>query len=196
MIRTPLLATVLLAASAATLAACGSSSSTATAPPPPASTAPAADTGSGAGAGGSGSLSTTTSSLGKIVVDGTGMTVYVYDMDTKGTTASACTGACLSLWPPVEVTGTPQVSGVSGTVATITAPDGGKQLTIDGWPIYTYASDKAAGDVNGQGVGGVWWAVSPDGSKITGSGGSTGSTGTTGTTGSTGSGSTGGGGGW
>jgi predicted lipoprotein with Yx(FWY)xxD motif len=181
MIRTTVLATTLIA-SAAALAACGSSSST-TATAPPSSSAPAdsgaaAGSGSGtaAGSGSGASLAVASTSLGKVVVDGQGMTVYVYDMDTKGATASACTGACASLWPAVEVTGTPQVSGVSGTVGTIKATDGGEQLTIDGWPVYTYASDTAAGDVNGQGVGGIWWAVGPDGAKIT-SGGGTGSAG-------------------
>lgn len=112
-------------------------------------------------------LSTASSSLGRIVVDGKGMTVYYYGKDTKGETASACTGACLTQWPPVTASGTPKVTGISGAVGTIDGPSGGKQVTIDGLPIYLFAGDSKAGDVNGQLLGNAWWAVAPDGSKIT-----------------------------
>jgi len=57
------------------------------------------------------------------------------------------------------------VSGVTGTVGTITGVDGKLQVTVDGRPIYTYAADRKAGDVTGQDVGGVWYAVNPDGSE-------------------------------
>jgi predicted lipoprotein with Yx(FWY)xxD motif len=115
-----------------------------------------------------GDLAVADSSLGQIVVDGDGMTVYVFDTDTQGSDASACTGQCAEKWPAVETTSdAPSVEGVTGEVATITGIDGGKQLTIDGWPIYTYAGDSAAGDVTGQGVGGIWWAISPSGDRIT-----------------------------
>jgi predicted lipoprotein with Yx(FWY)xxD motif len=131
-------------------------------------------TASSPSAGGAGSsstagdkLSTATTSLGKIVVDGTGMTVYYYGQDTKGETSSTCTGACASQWPAVTASGTPTVTGVTGTVGTIAGPNGTKQVTIDGLPIYTYAGDSKAGDVNGQLIGNAWWAVAPDGSKIT-----------------------------
>jgi predicted lipoprotein with Yx(FWY)xxD motif len=121
-----------------------------------------------AGASASGDLAVADSSLGQIVVDGDGMTVYVFDTDTQGSNASACTGQCAEKWPAVETTSdAPSVEGVTGQVATITGIDGGKQLTINGWPIYTYAGDSAAGDVAGQGVGGIWWAISPNGDKIT-----------------------------
>jgi predicted lipoprotein with Yx(FWY)xxD motif len=112
-------------------------------------------------------LSTATSPLGTIVVDGKGMTVYYYAKDTKGETASACTGQCLAQWPPVTASGTPSVTGVTGTVGTIDGANGTRQVTIDGLPIYYFAGDSAAGDVKGQLVGNAWWAVAPDGSKIT-----------------------------
>jgi predicted lipoprotein with Yx(FWY)xxD motif len=114
-------------------------------------------------------LSTASSTLGQIVVDGKGMTVYVYDKDTKGATSSACTGACATNWPAVTTTSaTPKVDGVSGTVGTIPAAGGAKQITLNGWPLYTYAGDSAAGQVTGQGLQGVWWVVSPSGDKNTG----------------------------
>jgi predicted lipoprotein with Yx(FWY)xxD motif len=112
-------------------------------------------------------LATATTSLGSVVVDGTGMTVYVFDKDTKGATSSACAGGCAATWPAVETdSATPSVTGVTGTVGTITGTDGKLQVTLDGLPLYTFASDSAAGDVKGQGVGGIWWVVAPDGSKI------------------------------
>lgn len=113
------------------------------------------------------SLATASTSLGTVVVDSAGMTVYFYGPDTKGETTSACTGACAVQWPPVTTSGTPHVTGVTGPVGTIAGPNGTKQVTLDGLPIYTYAGDSAKGDVNGQLVGNVWWAVTPAGAKIT-----------------------------
>lgn len=114
-------------------------------------------------------------SLGQIVTNGQGMTVYRYDMDTANSGKSSCTGSCASAWPPVTVSGsgTPTVAGVSQSlVGEITRDDGTKQLTLAGWPLYTYAGDSAAGSTSGQGVGGVWWAVTPAGAKAAaGSGG-------------------------
>lgn len=116
--------------------------------------------------GAAGALSTASTSLGTIVVDGAGMTAYFYDLDKKGESASACTGGCSSAWPAITTTSsTPSVAGVTGTVGTIAGPDGARQITIDGLPIYRYAGDAAKGDVSGQGSGGVWWAVNPDGTE-------------------------------
>jgi predicted lipoprotein with Yx(FWY)xxD motif len=125
-------------------------------------------------------LSTATTSLGTVLVDGRGLTVYVFDKDTKGATTSACSGACASQWPAVDATSaTPKVDGVTGTVGTITGVDGKLQVTVNGWPLYTFAGDSSAGDVTGQGVGGLWWVVGPDGNKMgaaSGSGSTSGST--------------------
>jgi predicted lipoprotein with Yx(FWY)xxD motif len=57
-------------------------------------------------------------------------------------------------------------------LGTITTPDGKKQLTINGMPVYYYQKDKAAGDITGQGVGGVWYLVAPSGEMITAPAGS------------------------
>ena len=106
-------------------------------------------------------------SFGKIVVDGNGRTVYVFDKDAEG--KSNCEGDCLAKWPAVVAgTGTPQVDGVEASlVGTITRPDGTKQVTLAGHPLYLFASDSKAGETDGQGFGGIWWVVSPDGKKIT-----------------------------
>ncbi|WP_298860732.1 hypothetical protein [uncultured Microbacterium sp.] len=116
-----------------------------------------------------GGLAVADSSLGKIVVDGEGMTAYMFDKDTQGTKTSACTGACLSQWPPIlSDSATPKADGVTGTLSTIDTPDGKHQVTLDGWPLYTFAGDSAKGDVNGQGVKDIWWVLSPAGEKIGG----------------------------
>ncbi|GAB3794409.1 hypothetical protein GCM10028798_00990 [Humibacter antri] len=115
-------------------------------------------------------LSTASTALGTVVVDGKGLTVYVFDNDTAGSGKSSCTGACLGLWPPVTTgSASPSASGVTGKLGTIVAANGKHQVTLNGSPLYTYSGDRAKGDVTGQGVQGIWWAVSPSGDKITGS---------------------------
>ncbi|MEN0130524.1 MAG: hypothetical protein AAGC49_13850, partial [Brevundimonas sp.] len=127
------------------------------------SSAPAAPAASSA------EVATADTSLGKIVVDGTGMTAYYFDKDTPNSGKSSCTDQCAASWPAIEAaSSTPKVDGVTGKVATITGVDGKPQITIDGRPIYTYAGDSAAGDVTGQGVGGVWFVIAPDGSEMKG----------------------------
>ncbi|WP_434620363.1 COG4315 family predicted lipoprotein [Arthrobacter sp. A5] len=112
-------------------------------------------------------LKTASTSLGTVVVDGKGMTVYFFDKDTPNTGKSACSAGCLAAWPAVSAaSAAPVVTGVQGKVGTITRSDGTLQVTINGLPVYTYAEDSAAGDVKGQGVGGIWWAVTPEGSKV------------------------------
>ena len=129
--------------------------------------APATTTSAGAQAPAAGAaLATATTSLGTIVVDGKGMTVYEYASDTQGGDSSTCTGACASNWPAVPGSAAPQLDGVTGAVATITGADGKLQLTLNGWPLYYYAGDKAAGDTTGQGVGNVWWVLTPAGELI------------------------------
>jgi predicted lipoprotein with Yx(FWY)xxD motif len=137
---------------------------TACAPAEPGSDAPPTSDGpAGAGA----SLATADSSLGTIVVDGDGMTVYQFDSDTQGGDASSCSGACASNWPAVPGGDAPELEGITGEVGTITGVDGEPQLTLDGWPLYYYAGDSQPGDVNGQGVNGTWWVLTPAGERVT-----------------------------
>ncbi|UNM12705.1 hypothetical protein J4032_15300 [Streptomyces formicae] len=105
--------------------------------------------------------------LGEIVVDKNGMTVYRFMKDSAWPMKTACTGACLEKWPVVEPVDKNDTEGVlkKGFV-TFDRPDGIKQQTIDCWPIYTFAGDEKAGDTNGQGVGGTWFAVSPEGKPV------------------------------
>jgi predicted lipoprotein with Yx(FWY)xxD motif len=135
--------------------------------------------GTSSGSSGSGSTSSSPSAaakdagvastkFGSVIVDGKGMTAYFFNKDTANSGTSACTGQCATLWQAITSTSaTPSVSGVTATVATITGVAGGKQITINGRPIYTYSKDTAPGDTNGEGVGGLWYVVSPSGQEIT-----------------------------
>lgn len=127
-------------------------------------------------------LTTAKTSLGAVVVDAQGRTVYVFDKDTAGSGTSACTGACLAKWPAVQAaSGQPTGSGVTGKLGTIKRDDGTMQVTLAGMPLYSFAGDSHAGDVTGEGVGGLWWAVAPDGSKVTAAAASSSSTSPSGT---------------
>lgn len=112
-------------------------------------------------------LSVGQSKAGQIVVADQGLSVYFFTKNTKDSGNSACTGACLTSWPPVtSTTATPTVNGVTGKIGTIPTADGKMQVTINGMPIYYYSKDQTAGDITGQGVGGVWYLVSPSGEMI------------------------------
>ncbi|MFB6611870.1 hypothetical protein ACFCVO_16195 [Agromyces sp. NPDC056379] len=114
-------------------------------------------------------LTTADSDLGEIVVDGEGMTVYMFDNDTQGADASSCEGECATNWPAVTTeSDAPEVEGVTGEIGTITGVDGSTQVTLNGWPLYYFAGDSASGDTNGQGVNNVWWVLTPAGEKIGG----------------------------
>ncbi|WP_328752232.1 SCO0930 family lipoprotein [Streptomyces sp. NBC_00285] len=106
--------------------------------------------------------------LGEIVVDKNGMTVYRFAKDKAWPEpVSNCTGACLEKWPvvgPVSANDTKDVQKKG--LMSFTRSDGVKQQTVNCSPIYTFAGDKAAGDTNGQGVGGTWYAVRPNGDMV------------------------------
>jgi predicted lipoprotein with Yx(FWY)xxD motif len=140
------------------IAAGCSSSSTSTSPvatsPPTSSNAAA-------------TVKTAGSSLGQILVDGSGRTLYLYKPDTGMT--PTCTGSCASIWPAATTTGKPQASGVSASMlATTTRTDNhATQVTFDGHPLYYFSGDAKPGDAKGQGTMGIWFVVSPSGSAIT-----------------------------
>jgi len=105
--------------------------------------------------------------LGSIIVDAKGFTLYRFDMDTAKPSVSNCTGGCATAWPPsVAPAASSAVKGIdSKLVGSITRADGSKQLTVAGWPMYTFASDSKPGDIMGQGAQGTWFAVTPTGAK-------------------------------
>jgi predicted lipoprotein with Yx(FWY)xxD motif len=153
--RTVMVLTV-AAAGLALTAACGDSNGDSN---KPASTAKApAATGD--------AVSAQSTSLGTILVDGKGRTVYVFANDK--TNASTCTGSCATDWPPVPAP-TPlpaSIPGVTGALGTTTRSDGSHQLTVAGHPVYNFSGDSAAGQTSGQGLtlnGGLWTVVLPSG---------------------------------
>jgi predicted lipoprotein with Yx(FWY)xxD motif len=147
---------VAAAALALTAAGCsnGSDSSSGAAPAAPTPTASSA------------TVSAQPTSLGMIIVDAQGRTVYDFAADK--TSASTYTGACAANWPPVPAPATLPASlpGVTGKLGTTAGAGGARQLTIAGHPVYTFVGDSAPGQTNGQGkvaFGGVWTVVSPAG---------------------------------
>lgn len=104
--------------------------------------------------------------LGQILVGKNGMTLYMYTKDSAD--KSNCTGKCLDSWPPLTSNGQSTAgTGVNASLlGTADLPDGSKIVTYNHLPLYYWAKDTKAGDVTGQGVGGVWYVVSPEGKMI------------------------------
>jgi predicted lipoprotein with Yx(FWY)xxD motif len=101
--------------------------------------------------------------LGSFLVDSKGMTLYIFTKDTPST--SSCYAGCASYWPPLLTTGVPTAGmGVTASMlGTTTRTDGTTQVTYNGWPLYYYVSDKAAGDTTGENVQGTWFVITPAG---------------------------------
>ena len=138
------------------VAACGGGGA-ATASPPKTST------------GASATLGVASSSLGSILVNSTGRTLYLFKADVGA--KSACTGACATAWPPLLATAKPTAgTGLTASkLATITRSDGTQQVTYNGHPVYLFIKDKKPGQTTGQGVtafGAAWYALTPAGSQI------------------------------
>ncbi|MFB6073411.1 MAG: hypothetical protein ABEJ89_00200 [Haloarculaceae archaeon] len=104
---------------------------------------------------------------GQILVDAHGMTLYVFEDDTRGAARSSCTGGCATAWPPLTVDGTPTAGdGVEAALSTFERDDDGVQVAANGWPLYGFQSDDEPGDAYGQGVDGVWRVLDPRGRPI------------------------------
>lgn len=126
-------------------------------------------TGTGTGTTGTGSATVAVRSfdVGDALVDAEGLTLYMFDNDTQGEAASTCTGGCLDNWPALTVEGEAMAGdGVTAELTTFERDDGDTQVAANGWPLYYFAGDSAAGDTNGQGVGDVWFVVGADGEAI------------------------------
>ena len=111
-------------------------------------------------------LSVNTYSLGEILTGEAGRTVYVFTKDTNGT--SVCYDSCAQNWPAVLTMGAPKGGADvdASLLGTTTRKDGTLQVTYNGMPLYYYAKDTVAGDVNGQEVGDVWYVIAPNGKMI------------------------------
>ncbi|MFF1354445.1 hypothetical protein [Streptomyces sp. NPDC058297] len=172
-LRTPALAAAGLATACSSGSSGGGTSDSAASKPAKEkaapSSAPASPSASADGAGGDGVSQS--SALGGLLVNGAGRTLYVFDKDATTPGGSSCYKDCAAKWSPVPAT--TRADGVDGVDASllgsITRKDGTRQLTVDSAPVYLFAGDSAAGDTKGQGLKGVWHAVSPKGTKITAS---------------------------
>jgi predicted lipoprotein with Yx(FWY)xxD motif len=162
---------------AAVIAACGSSApSTSSGASSPAAGSPAAHSTAPASTAPSSTtavIKTRSTSIGTVLTNAQGHTLYWFAIDTP--TMSKCAGSCASFWPPVLGKAT-AASGVSlpKGFGTITRSGGQLQATYDGHPLYTYVGDTSAGMTSGNGKnlsGGLWWAMTPTGAKPAAAGG-------------------------
>ncbi|MCF3106169.1 hypothetical protein IPZ58_32045 [Streptomyces roseoverticillatus] len=106
--------------------------------------------------------------LDPVVVNGAGFTLYRFDKDSANPSKSTCNGECATTWPPVLVApgGKVFLDGVDKSkVGVVKRDDGTRQVTVGGWPVYRFSKDTKPGQANGQGVGGTWFGVTPDGKK-------------------------------
>jgi predicted lipoprotein with Yx(FWY)xxD motif len=116
-------------------------------------------------------VSVASSSLGKIIVDSRGRTLYLFEKDARG--HSACSGTCAMYWPPLITRGKP-IAGhglKKSLLGTIRRANGARQVTYAGHPLYRYVLDTKAGETNGEGLqdfGAGWDALSAAGKKIEG----------------------------
>lgn len=156
---------VLAVACGGSPAASGGASST----PPAATSAPAATSSAAPSSGAAGAttasavtLKTASGKQGIWLVDQAGRTLYLYTVDKDP--KSACYTACATAWPPLLTSGSVAINGKllqSKLVGTTTRTDGTKQVTYGGHPLYYFAGDKAAGQINGDGLQGVWFLIGP-----------------------------------
>ena len=104
---------------------------------------------------------------GPVIANGAGMTLYVFVNDLLTTAPSACTGDCQNDWPPAMARGAVHVArGISGRIGTVERFGRGRQLTMDGRPLYTF-SGEGPRQLRGNGVGNLWWAMTPTGLSAT-----------------------------
>ena len=114
-------------------------------------------------------VSTASTSLGRILVDARGHTLYLFGKDRNG--KSACSGACAKAWPPLIATAKPRAGAgaKASLLGTIKRADGRRQVTYNHHPLYTFINDTKKGQTNGEGLnafGGTWDALSAAGAKV------------------------------
>ncbi len=104
--------------------------------------------------------------LGKILVDDKGMTLYMFTKD--GPDQSNCDAKCLANWPPLVSSGQPKLGpGVDAAlIGSAPLSTGEKIVTYNHLPLYYFINDKKAGETTGEDVGSVWFVVSPDGKPV------------------------------
>jgi predicted lipoprotein with Yx(FWY)xxD motif len=163
--KVPMMVSVAAAAGVA-LAACGSSGGSGGAYGAPSVASSSASSGTVSAPA---TVAVGTSKLGKILVDGSGRTLYLFEADKQN--SSSYSGACATAWPPLTTSGAPQAGTdvAANLLGTTMRPDGRQEVTYHGHPLYYYAGDTGPGTVNGQGVNGFgaeWYVLGPTGDKI------------------------------
>jgi len=114
-------------------------------------------------------VATGSSGLGRILVDGRGRTLYLFEKDRRG--SSGCAGLCATYWPPLLTNGKSIASkgAKRSLLGKIRRADGTHQVTYAGQPLYFFSGDARSGQINGEGLtdfGAAWYALSPVGKKI------------------------------
>ncbi len=106
--------------------------------------------------------------LGVLVADGDGRPIYRFDRDSHQPSSTTCTGSCADTWPPVLIGNQPpDLEGVNASlVGSIVRPDGQRQLTLAGWPLYRHAGDDGGlTSTYGNGDDNAWFVIAPSGDK-------------------------------
>lgn len=158
-----LFATVAIVAACSSGGGGASSAPSAAAPSASASEAPASASASAAAGA---EIKLADSSLGQIIVDGAGKTLYMFTPDEAGT--PTCYDDCATAWPPLTGEVTAGTGLDASKVTVVDRTDGSKQVKYGNWPLYYFANDAAAGDVNGQGLNDKWYVIGADGEPIKG----------------------------
>ena len=157
--RKTLVTAALLAALTLALAACGGNDGQGSG-----TAATAAPATTAASAAGGTTVAVATSKLGDILVDAKGRTLYAFTKDQGD--QSACSGKCADNWPALTGNATAGTGVQAGMLSSSKQANGTAQVIYGGKPLYYFAGDAKAGDTNGQGVGGVWFAVRGDGELV------------------------------
>jgi len=117
-------------------------------------------TAAAAATGRAAALKVTRTQAGPVLASSRGLTLYYYGEDKPHSGKSACTGTCATAWPPLTApVKAPAGVRLPGRIGVITRPNGVKQVTLNGYPLYFYIGDKAPGQVKGNGVGGSWHVI-------------------------------------
>jgi len=154
-----------LIACAIGVAACGSSGSTARTPASTPSSKPASST-TGSSDPSSTTLALVSTPLGRVVANSAGKVLYLYVPDGTATVSTVPAGV-LALWPPVQATGVPTLGpGLTAKSSTGAQPNGQQWVLYNSHLLYGYTGDTKAGDVNGNAIGNVWYAVTAAGEPV------------------------------
>jgi predicted lipoprotein with Yx(FWY)xxD motif len=110
--------------------------------------------------------------VGTVLVNSSGNTLYMFEPDAQRRVT--CTKLCAAVWPPVKISPGARLVAGPGVRADLLGsdpdPSGGRVVTYNGWPLYTYRSDVQPGSVNGQDIdlnGGYWYVIRPSGEPVT-----------------------------